>query len=158
MSACSSSTCIGLETPFRSSIVTALYTLDGNTEDLSLLYGGTAMGSPPPTSYTSGVIVNQGLNLNAASYQYILLPYMNFSKQSFTLQMWLYLVYNTQVDYGIFSQCSSNSICLSLSLRNGRITLSFDSMNNKSNLLIGSTSLQPSIWIHVTVVYDAVLL
>ena len=84
---------------------------------------------------------------------------MNLGQQSFTLQMWVY-VYGTIIvpsEYGLFSQCDSNSICFALTLRNARITLSFDSMNTNNNTLTGSMMFFSNNWYHVTVVYDAVL-
>jgi hypothetical protein len=60
-------------------------------------------------------------------------------------------------DYGIFGQCDSNGNCLAISLRNGRFALSFDAMNPNNITLIGSTINQQNNWIHLAVVYDAVL-
>ncbi|CAF3767224.1 unnamed protein product [Rotaria sp. Silwood1] len=157
-SSCSSSTCIGKETPYRTSIVTALYPFDGNTNDQSGYYTGTAFGTSSP-SFSSQAYVGQSINLNpSAQQQYIQISNLNLSKQSFTLQTWIYPGTNpASIDLGIFSQCDSNSICLSFSLRSGRFVLSFDSMNVNNISLTGSTIISQNQWIHVTVVYDAVL-
>ncbi|CAF3733168.1 unnamed protein product [Rotaria socialis] len=154
VSSCSSSTCIGQETPYRSSQVTALYTFDGNTNDQSGYLSGTASGSP---SFLYSSYVGQAIFLTSSSQQYVQIPNIGFS-ESFTLQTWI----NTgglsmTNDYGIFSQCDSSSICLSLNFRNGRLVLSFDSMNANNNTLTGSTLISDSDWVHVTAVYDAVL-
>ena len=83
---------------------------------------------------------------------------MNFRQQSFTLQLW-YFIYGsgTNSDYGLFSQCSSDWICLSLSVRSNRLFLSLDSMNPNGKVLVGRTLIASSYWYHVTIVYDAVL-
>ncbi|CAF1102680.1 unnamed protein product [Rotaria sordida] len=157
VSSCSSSTCIGQETSYRSSIVTALYPFDGNTNDQSSYYTGTAFGTSTP-SYSTVAYVSQSIILSPTSQQYVLIPNINLSKQSFTLQTWLRPgTINTSTDFGIFSQCDSNSICMSLSLRNGRFVLSFDSMNSNNITLTGSSLVTSNEWVHVTVVYDATL-
>jgi len=157
VSSCSSSTCIGKETSYRSSIVTALYPFDGNTNDQSGYYTGTAFGTSAP-SYTVGAYISQTIALNPNLQQYVLIPNINLSKQSFTLQTWLRPgTINTSTDFGIFSQCDSNSICMSLNLRNGHFVLSFDSMNSNNITLTGSTLVTSNEWTHVTVVYDATL-
>ena len=81
---------------------------------------------------------------------------MNFRQQSFTLQLW-YLKYGsgTAIDYGLFSQCSFDGICLSLSVRNGRLFFSLDAMNPNGKILLGRTITIDGYWYHVTVVYDA---
>ena len=157
VSACSTKTCIGSETPYRTSIITALYTFDGTYNDLSGLYSGIAYGSSPP-SYSSGTnYIRQSIELYITSNQYIAIPYISFRQQSFTIQFWFLISGSgTSVDYGVFSQCGADLICLSLSIRSGRIILSFDSMNSTGNLLIGSTVTSVSYWHHVTVVYDAI--
>ncbi|CAF1305028.1 unnamed protein product [Rotaria sordida] len=157
VSSCSSSTCIGQETSYRSSIVTALYPFDGNTNDQSGYYTGTAFGTSAP-SYTVGAYISQTIALNPNLQQYVLIPNINLSKQSFTLQAWLRQIsINASTDFGIFSQCDSNSICMSLNLRNARFVLSFDSMNSNNITLTGSTLVSSNEWVHVTVVYDATL-
>lgn len=155
-STCSSSTCIGKETAYRTSIITALYAFDGNANDQSGFATGILNGG---ASATGPGYVSQGLTLTAASAQYVQIPYLNFAKQSFTIQTWIYpTTPATTAEYGLFSQCDSNMICLLLSIRNARIAFSFDSMNttNNSNTLIGAT-LTTITWIHITAVYDATL-
>ncbi len=157
VSACSASTCIGKETPYRSSIVTALYPFDGNVNDQSGYATGTAFGG---FAYTPQGYVSQACVLTAASSQYILIPNVNLAKQSFTLQTWLFTppAITNPSDFGIFGQCDTNSICLSLSLRNGRITLSFDAMNSANTALVGASVISTTnSWVHVTVVYDATI-
>ena len=94
----------------------------------------------------------------SASQQYVQIPYVNLAQQSFTLQLWIYpTITNTSGEMGIFGQCDSSSICFSLSLRNARVGVSFDSKNNNSSPLLGSTLITGNVWTHLTVVYDAVL-
>ena len=157
VSACSSSTCIGTETPYRTSIVTVLYPFDGNTNDLSGYATGVALGSSTP-SFSSEGYVNEAIRLIASSQQYVQIPSIDLTNRSFTIQAWLYTTtLSSSSDYGIFCQCDVNSICLALNLRNARFTLSFDSMNANNNTLIGSSIVTSSNWVHVSVVYDATL-
>jgi hypothetical protein len=157
-STCSWETCVSLETPYRTSIVTALYSFDGNSNDLSGHLSGVAYGSPipgytPPTSY-----IGQAIDLDPTNQQYIRIPAVNFRQRSFTIQLWLFLRSGASTsNYALFSQCGSDSICLSIGIRNLRVTVSFDAMNSSERVLIGSTVLAKSYWYHVTVVYDVVL-
>lgn len=64
-------------------------------------------------------------------------------------------------DFGIFGQCGFNGTgidqCLSLSIRNNRLRLSFDSMGG-SNLLTSMSLITASyVYVHITIVYDATL-
>ena len=155
VSACSTSTCIGQETPYRTT-VTALYPFDGNSNDLTGYATGTAYGTTLP-SYTDRAYVIRAISLTSSSQQYVQIPNIDLSQKSFTIQVWLRpRSLSISNDYGIFSQCDSNSTCLSLSIRSLHITLSFDSMNT-NNSLVGSTRIATTEWIHVTVVYDATL-
>lgn len=95
------------------------------------------------------------LNSNPPS-QYIQIPYVNLG-QSFTIQAWIYPSSSVLPDYGIFSQCDLNSNCLSISLRNSRFTISFNSMNVNNYTLFGTYVPVLGNWAHLTVVYDAVL-
>ena len=158
-SVCSTSTCIGSESPYRWSITTILFPFDGNYNDQSGFYSGYAYGTSAP-SYSSGTsYVRQAIELYVPSNQYIAIPDVSLRQQSFTIEFW-FLISNsgTSVDYGLFSQCGTDSICLGISIRSGRIVVSFDSMNNSTmQLLVGSTVTSVSYWYHVAVVYDATL-
>lgn len=116
------------------------------------------MGSPPSSYGVSTAYIYSSLEIKPVKCQYIQIPYMDFRQQSFTIQLW-YLIYGSaaSIDYGLFYQCGSDSICLGLSIRNDRITLSFDSMNISANILTGGSFIASSYWTHVTVVYDAIL-
>ncbi|UJR21688.1 hypothetical protein I4U23_024765 [Adineta vaga] len=155
VSVCSSSTCIGKETPYRTTMVNALYPFDGNYNDIT----GYATGIPYGLAISSVAYtgyMSQAVYLTLSTPQYIQIPYINLSKRSFTLQAWVYPgTLNATNDLGIFSQCDTNMICLSLSIRSARFTLLFDSMNASSNVLIGTTIVSTNNWFHVTVVYDA---
>ncbi|CAF2967279.1 unnamed protein product [Rotaria sp. Silwood2] len=156
-SVCSTTTCIGQETSYRSSMVTALYPFDGNSNDLTGYATGTPLGSSTLNYVTNSYVGSQALNISSAYSQYIQIPNVNLAERSFTIEVWLYPMSSPILDdHGIFCQCDSNSKCLSISLRNARFTLSFDSMNTNSTL-IGSTLISNSDWTHLTVVYDAVL-
>lgn len=152
-----STTCIGKETPTRSSIVTVLYPFDGNVTDSTGRFSGIAYNSPTYVnqSYTG----SRALSLNnPGTNQYIEIPYVDLSKRSFTIQTWLFFTATSILnDYGLFSLCDFNSTCLSISLRNGRFVLAFDSMNTTNTSLTSTAFIPTREWIHLTVVYDAVL-
>lgn len=82
---------------------------------------------------------------------------LNFRQQSFTLQLW-YVIYGsgTNNDYGLFSQCTSDWICLALNVRNNRLFFSLDSMNPNGKVLVGRTVVTSNYWYHITVTYDAI--
>jgi hypothetical protein len=139
-------------------MVTVLYPFDGNAIDLSGYASGTAYGSPLPSYITSAYVGSAALVFVASDQQYIQIPYVNLAQQSFTLETWIYTTsISIPSDFAIFGQCDSNFICLLLSLRNGRIVLSFDAMNTNNYTLTGSTLLSSYIWAHVTVIYDSTL-
>jgi hypothetical protein len=112
-------------------------------------FGSLTYGAP----YYVGT---NALALTASGSQYIQIPYVNLT-QSFTIQAWLYPSNPVVAEYGIFSQCDSNSNCLLISLRNSRFVFSLDSMNTNNYTLTGSSIIPLNDWIHLTVVYDAVL-
>ena len=152
-------TCIGQETPYHTSTVTALYPFDGSANDLSGFATGVLIGITTP-SYSGGCYIgSQSLSFNSVTQQqYVQIPSVALAQTSFTIQTWLYLGSGAVVgDLGIFGQCDLNNICLTLSLRNGRFVLSFDSMTTDNNTLVGTSILASQKWTHVTVVYDAVL-
>jgi hypothetical protein len=136
-----------------------LYPFDGSTTDVINYASGSLFGTTIPTYNPYAYIGTQALLLNSSNNQYVQIPYINLFQQSFTLQMWVYSYTSLNIpsDYGLFGQCDSNSICFLLTLRNARVTLSFDSMNINNNTLIGSTVLGINNWNQITVVYDAVL-
>jgi hypothetical protein len=122
--------------------------------DLSGYNTGTSFNS---LGFLSQAYSGQALYFTSSS-QYVQIPNVNLAQQSFTLQAWLFPInLSSPGDFGIFGQCDLNSICLSLSLRNSRFTLSFDSMNTNNNTLMGTDLINTNGWVHVTVVYDAVL-
>ena len=90
----------------------------------------------------------------------MVIPYVDLNSKSFTIEMWLCPYWaGGSADFGIFGQCGPNGTgtdrCFSLSIRNYRIQLSFDSMGT-TNVLTGITVLIPLyIYFHVAVVYDA---
>ncbi|CAF1020142.1 unnamed protein product [Rotaria sp. Silwood1] len=158
VSACLSETCIGKETQYRTSIITALYPFDGNTNDLSGHFLGVAYGLPIPGYATATNYIRQSIDLDPTNQQYIRISHINLNQQSFTIQLWFLIRSSASlVDFGIFSQCDSDLICLSISIRNFRVTLSFDSMRSNVSTLFGGSILLRSYWYHITVVYDAVL-
>jgi hypothetical protein len=156
VSGCSTTTCIGHETPYHTSMVTVLYRFDGSANDLTGYYSGTLFGA---TYISNAYVGTETLSLTSVSSQYVQIPYLALGQQSFTLQIWVMLINAIPFpsDYGIFGQCDSNSVCLLVTLRNARITLSFDSMNINNNTLVSSTVFSNNRWYHVTIVYDATL-
>ncbi|CAF1552607.1 unnamed protein product [Adineta steineri] len=156
VSACSKTTCIGKETPYHTSITTALYPFDGNYNDIIGYNTGIPTNSPTFSVSYPGY-VSQAVYFTSGSQQFIQIPNINLTKQSFTLQAWLWpTTMSSTNDLAIFGQCDSNSRCLSLSIRSARFALSFDSMNTSSIVLMGTSVVQNS-WVHVTVVYDITL-
>ena len=155
-SLCASTTCIGQETLYRSSIVTAIFPFDGSYSDISGYASGTAYGVPAPAFNPACYVGISSLAFTSGTSQYVQIPYMNFS-QSFTIEAWLFPQTSLSGDYGIFSQCDTNFKCLSLSIRNGRFTLSFDSMNSSNITLFSSSLATLSDYTHLAVAYDATL-
>ncbi|CAF0925096.1 unnamed protein product [Adineta ricciae] len=158
VSGCYATTCIGQETPYRTSTITVIYPFDANTNDASGYAIGTAFGLSGP-GYTGYCYVGyQALVLASLYQQYISIPYVNLSQRSFTIETWI-MLYNSAAssNYGLFGQCDSNSICLSISVQNSRFVVSFNSMVTNNYTLTGSTFVSANIWFHLTVVYDAVL-
>lgn len=157
-SVCLTTTCVGKEAIYRSSVPTVLYMFDGNTNSAYGLAAGTLFGSPVPT--VSGVgYIRQALSLAPTNFQYMIIPPVDLARQSFTIELWFYInVMNMSMEMGLFSQCDSRNVCLSLSIRNGRLTFWLDSMNSSQMPLIGSSLIVGISWTHVAVVYDAVLL
>jgi hypothetical protein len=153
-SACSETTCIGQETPYRSSIATTFFSLNGNTYDqtgyvIGILFGGTS-----PT-YNQGYLT-QALSLGINPLQYVQILNLNLAQQSFTLQAWIYATsVTTSNDFGIFGQCDAYNVCISLSIRNARFTFSLNSMNINNYTLTGSSVLSAGVFYHVTIVYDS---
>ena len=159
VSACAS-TCIGKETPYHTSTVTVLYPFDGNSNDLSGYATGTLFGTSIPGYNTACYVGSQSLALNSApAQQYVQISSVALAQTSFTIETWLFLWNPPPMsDLGIFGQCDVSNICLAFSLRNGRLVLSFDSMNTDNNSLVGTSIFPSQTWTHVTVVYDTVLL
>lgn len=156
-SPCLSTTCIGEETPFPSSSATIIYPFDGNANDTTGRLRGIAFNSP--TYVSQSYAGSRALSLNnPGTNQYIEIPYIDLSKRSFTIETWLFLTVSSVLnDYGIFSLCDFNSTCLSISVRNGRFALSFDSMDTTNTTLTGTAFIPIREWVHLTVVYDAIL-
>jgi hypothetical protein len=136
------------------------YSFDGNTYDSNLIASGiglAASGSTP--GYIGNGYVGSAINLNWANGDYVEIPYINISYQSFTIEVWIVPFVpssGAQNDYGIFQQCDDNQICFLLTLRVGHIQLSFDAFSTNP-LLISSELIAYDSWTHVAIVYDAVL-
>lgn len=137
-------------------MITALYQFDGSTNDLSGYYTGVAAGVVPPTTYVSRGYINQALSFNSTHLQCVTIPAIDLSRKSFTIETWIYTQGNpTVTEYGIFSQCDTSNLCISLSLRNLHITFSVDSMNSNNSTLTGASAIVVTSWAHIAVVYDA---
>lgn len=141
-------------------MITALCAFHGNVNDLPSFAVGVVIGNDP-TPYTPiSYIGTRSLVLNypTIAHRYIQIPYINLSQKTLTIEVWLHPMMTALMnDHGIFGQCDSDSVCLSLSLRNGRFALSFDAMDSKDVTLVGSTVNQANYWLHLAVVDDAVL-
>lgn len=156
---CSRSTCIGQETPYLTPMITRSYAFDGNLYDSVGTAPGTPLGVPLSTSYNTLAMAGQAYILTSFFFQYMSIPYVNLSQQSFTLQLWIVPYIDNATEIAIFSQCgSTDNICFSLSLRNNHLIVSFDSANPNDVPLISSTIIPFYIWAHITVVYDALAL
>ncbi len=153
-SACSSTTCIGQETPYRSSITTTLFTFNGNTNDQSGYVSGVVFGGVSP-GYAGGYVA-QALYLLLSPLQYVQVLNLNLAQQSFTIESWIYVPsFASSNDFGLFGQCDAYNVCMSLSLRNMRLTFSLNSMNMANITLTGATIIYSGIFFHVAIVYDA---
>jgi hypothetical protein len=138
-------------------MLTVLYPFDGNANSLDSSTSGALFGTSLPTYTGNSYIGTQAIAFTAGYQQYVQIPYLNLA-QSFTIEMWVNPNSVTvPIDYGIFCQCDSNLICLSLNFRNVRFVFSLDSMNTNNNSITGTSVLSGSDWTHVTIVYDAVL-
>ena len=155
-SICSTTTCIGKETPYFTSISSIIYPFDGNVNDISGYATGIAFNFLATSYTTSSYVGSFALNLSPASSQYVQIPYINLA-QSFTIEVWVFPLTSLTGDYGIFGQCDIDLKCFSLSLRNGRIALSFDAMNATNNTLTSSSLVILSDWTHISVIYNATL-
>jgi len=154
---CPSTSCIGQETPYRSSIVTVLYPFDNNLNDLTGYASGTIYGTATATYISSSTssFLTAAISLPSNSQQYIQIPTLDFARKSFTIQTWFYPTsISSSSEYCIFSQCDMYNVCLSINIRNTRIVSTLDSMNATGNILTSNTALSNSTWYHLTVVYD----
>jgi len=159
LSVCSSTTCIGKETPYATKTITALYLFDGNLNDISGYANGISCGFTTPSTSTIGY-VSSSVTVSSSLNQYVQIPNIDFSQKSFTIQVWIYPTGSiSSGDYGLFSQCDSYNICLSFGIRNSRIVFSLDSMNSSQSTLTGSYVLGTGTgyWFHLTLVYDITL-
>ena len=157
VSMCSRNTCVGTEGSMRLSANTVIYAVDGNYYDSTGSRGATPFGFPTLPYFSTLPVSGMAVYLTPSSSQYLSIPYVNPTGQSFTFQTWIVVLYdNSSSDYGVFGHCGSvDRICFSLSIRNNRVALSFDSNNVNGKLLLGSTLVPFYIWTHITVVYDA---
>ncbi|CAF1165985.1 unnamed protein product [Rotaria sordida] len=137
VSSCSSSTCIGQETAYRSSIVTALYPFDGNTNDQSGYYTGTGFGTSIP-SYSTVAYISQSIVLSPNSQRYVQIPNINLSKESFTLQTWLRPgTINTSTDFVTSNEWTDVTVVYDATLYQQQIYVDGVSL---SSTIIGRTS------------------
>ena len=152
-SVCYTSTCIGQETAYRSSIVTFLFTFNGYDSDQTGYVPAFIVG-PTATTYAQTYLTD-GLLFSLTPQQYLQTLYINLVRKTFTVQLWLFIQsYASSSDFGLFGQCDAYNVCLSISLRNGRVATSLDSMHSNSTMLIGSTVMTLNAFTHITVVYD----
>lgn len=159
-STCASTTCIRQPQQQTGLVTTIIYPFDGGFDALGEFGQSLGFGSSTPGFTGTYYVGNQSLSLSGPpQQQYVQIPFVNLAQKSFTIEAWL-MIHNwvgLANDYGIFGQCDSNGNCLSISLRNGRFALSFDAMNPNNNTLMGATINQLNYWLHVAIVYDAVL-
>ena len=140
-------------------MTTLLYEFDGNLHDSTGYASGIAQGVPPSATFTGQSIIGQGYYFTSFYFQYMSIPYVNLSRQSFTFQTWIIPYNDNGTELGIFSQCGSvDNICFGLSIRSQHVVWSLDADNPNDVPLISSTILPYNIWSHITIVYDAIAL
>ena len=156
ISTCSTSTCIGQETSYRSSIATTFFPFDGNSDDQTG-YISAFMMSPNIAAYIQGYLT-EAVSFTIASPQYLQVLNIDLTRKSFTIQFWFFIqTFGPANDFGLFGQCDAYNVCLSISLRNTRVAISLDSMNVNNNTLIGATVITTNAFTHITVVYDSTI-
>ncbi len=135
----------------------AYWSFDATTTDLYNSYNGTLINSPSYFASSSSqpyVGVGRGLSLLSSSSQYFSAssPFLDLSYKSFTVELWIYPIISSNIDYGIFGQCQCSTCpnqCLYLTIRSYRLYVSF--MNNDLN---GNATLTSSTWYHIAFVYN----
>lgn len=153
-SVCSTS-CIGYETSYTSSDVTAIFPFEGNYNDLTGSYTGIGRGASSPPFGSTTCWIGDCIEIRNGVYEYVMINGFDLKDRSFTIEFWFIIRgASTAIDCGLFSQCDTNSVCLSISVRNGRLAISFDSLNSSANIFLGSTITAKSYWYHVSLVYD----
>ncbi|UJR27612.1 hypothetical protein I4U23_008893 [Adineta vaga] len=158
ISSCYATTCLGQETPYRTRMITVLYPIDGNANDISGYASGIALGSNSPSYTGYSYFGYQAITLFSFLQQYVMIPSVNLSEKSFTIETWIMSTSAAVTgDYGIFGQCDLSLNCLLISVRDSRFVVSFNSTKTNSNTLTGTTFITPNIWFHLTIAYDALL-
>ena len=136
-----------------SSRINAFWSFDGHLNEQNLQYNGISINN---ISYISPGITGYGsaLNLNANFSQYVLINpsvTLNLSMRSFTFEFWINPYSLPTNDRGMIGQCQSMnaSRCLHLTLRSGKVRMSFF-----SNACDGTKILSINTWYHLAFVYD----
>ena len=134
-------------------MINVFWSFDGHLNERNLQYTAVSINN---ISYTSPGITGYGsaLSLNASLNQSVLINpsmNMNLSMRSFTFEFWIYPYSFAGGDRGMIGQCQSSTPnqCLHLTLRAGKVRMSFF-----SNACNGIKTLTVNAWYHLAFVYD----
>ncbi|CAF1626326.1 unnamed protein product, partial [Didymodactylos carnosus] len=122
-------------------------------EDNTGLYNGVLINNPTFVEGYVGNAVYLNSSPSLGQEQWIEIPFVNLSYQSFTIEMWIKSTGSYETDYRIFVECESlrKYHCLHFIIYNKRIHFGFYSDDTQ-----GKTELLPNTWYHVALVYNSV--
>jgi hypothetical protein len=134
----------------RDSTLTALWALNDDAHDIINGINGTLMGN---ASFVSGYL---GQAIQCTDNAYIKIPYIDFYRRSFTVELWFYRTDdNNNTAAGFFSECEEYVLdrCLHYGIRNDS-SLQMGFFGDDSE---GLTIVLSKQWYHVAFVYDYTL-
>ncbi|CAF5032358.1 unnamed protein product, partial [Rotaria sp. Silwood1] len=103
-------------------------------------------------AFSTGYI-GQAILLAVSLSQYVVVPYIDFTSKSFTVEMWIYLSTLRTSDINLFGECENHTVrrCLHYNIRNYKVYMGF-----YADDLSGVTNLTTGRWYHIAYMYDAV--
>ena len=130
----------------RDSTLTALWPLNGDARDLINGLNGTLMNNP---SFVTGYV---GQAVQCSFNVFIMLPYIDLYRRSFTIELWFYRTYFNNTSMSMFGDCASSnaSHCLHLQIQQNSLLY----MGFFQNDCQGSTFIVNNQWYHAAFVYD----
>ncbi|CAF4175605.1 unnamed protein product [Adineta steineri] len=146
-----STSCVVTQTSCSSSslsdsTVISFWPMNGNVNDLTNRNNGTLIGN---ATFVSGYI---DLAIQCSDTAYIQVPFIDFYRRSFTIELWLYRTNNTNVYMGIIGECMNTGIdnCLHFGIQiQSLLYMAFNGYDIR-----GSTIIVDNKWYHVAFVYD----